>query len=215
MRALLLLITSFLLSNAAMAENISSIYTKLDFKKTCVWEKAASEEEAQMGGSATCQGLIVGGVEYPIYFAEGDLRQFVGFGHVSDPNKVNGGFAQWNSINTTIEWRLENGKPFATILRWFIDNIDPDTSSADPKRRGNVLIVSTVAKSSAEGGDGVSCPIGYIDARANKNANALAIDIADKHAKSFKCGDDEPRYYGNRESYSGTPNQLAIDQRKN
>jgi hypothetical protein len=36
------------------------------------------------------------------------------------------------------------------------------------------------------------CHIGYIDARANPNANELAREIADMHARSFRCATDKP-----------------------
>ena len=37
---------------------------------------------------------------------------------------------------------------------------------------------------------------GYVDALANANANALAREIADKHARDFICGKDKPVVLG-------------------
>lgn len=197
--------------NYAAAKNIDSAYTKLDFENGCVWKKPASEEEAGMGGSAICNGYIYKGYSWPVYFAEGDIRQFVSFGSVSDLNGLAGGFAEWNAVNTTIEWRLDNRKPFATILRWFIDNVNPDTGNADKKYRGNVLVITTVAQKN----NMQSCVIGYVDARANKNANVIARKIADKYGDNFICGIDDARFFGKRGKYSGSPNELAADQRQN
>lgn len=202
------------LTSLAQAQEVKSLYSKIDFETSCVWEKPLSEEEAQMGGSAICQGLAIGSNHWPIYFAEGDLRQFVGFGHVADLKAFVGGFAQWNSVNTTVEWRVKNGKPYATILRWFLDNIDHDTGSAEKNLRGNVLVISKVAHHAGLGGRGLSCPIGYVDAKANKNANLLAREIADEYGETFKCGINQPQFYGNRGEHSGDPNDLVESQRR-
>lgn len=196
--------------NHANSTNIDSAYTKLNFEGGCVWEKPASEEEAGMGGSAVCAGYNYHGSTWPVYFAESDIRQFVSFGNITDLNSLAGGFSQWNSVNTTIEWRLKNGKPYATILRWFIDNVNSNTGNADKKTQGNVLVISKVAQ--ANNSD--SCVIGYVDTRANKNANVLARQVADKFGESFVCRLDEARFYGKRGKYSGTPNELAEDQRR-
>lgn len=99
------------------AGSIDSAYTKLNFENGCVWEKTNNEEEAAMGGSALCSGYKSNGNSWPVYFAESDIRQFISFGKIADTKSLAGGFSQWNSVNTTIEWRLNNGKPFATILR--------------------------------------------------------------------------------------------------
>jgi hypothetical protein len=169
----------------------------------CVWNVPETEEEEQMGGDAVCSGYRT----WPVYFAEGDLRQFVAFGHVDDPMAYPGGFAQFNLVNTTIEWRLDNGRPFATILRWFIENMDPNTGEVKEALKGQVLVVSTVAD--AAGLQRHSCVIGYVDAKANKNANVLARQVADGVGRTFRCGRDRPIYYGNRGPLSGTPNDLA------
>jgi hypothetical protein len=40
--------------------------------------------------------------------------------------------------------------------------------------------------------------VGYVDARANPDANALARKLADERARSFKCVVDKPDFVGNR-----------------
>lgn len=191
-----------LTASGVTAQTASSVYTRLDFDDGCRWDAPASQEEAAMGGSAVCAGYAT----YPVYFAESDLRQFTAFGDVSDLSAFPGGFAEWNSVNETIEWRVVAGVPKATILRWFIENIDPETAASDPARLGQVLVIATVA-------DGVerhqSCPVGYVDAKANDHANRLARQVADGVAPRFRCGIDRPRYYGMRGPLSGTPNDLA------
>jgi hypothetical protein len=46
-------------------------------------------------------------------------------------------------------------------------------------------------------GPGGVCHVGYVDGRANPNANELAQQIADTHARNFKCGTDERIVLGN------------------
>jgi hypothetical protein len=36
------------------------------------------------------------------------------------------------------------------------------------------------------------CHVGYVDARANPDANALAAQLADDKARAFQCGKDKP-----------------------
>jgi hypothetical protein len=188
--------------SAAIAGKITSEYTKLDLDAGCKWSTPQSEEEAQMGGDAVCAGYKT----WPVYFAEGDLRQFVAFGPVDDPMEFPGGFGQFNSVNTTIEWRLDSGRPFATILRWFIENMDPNTGETKDSLKGQVLVISTVADPRAA--HRVSCVVGYVDAKANGNANVLARQVSDGPARNFRCGRDKPQFYGNRGPLSGSPNEI-------
>jgi len=187
---------------SANAGQITSEYTKLDLDNGCVWSIPESEEEAQMGGDAVCTGFG----SYPVYFAEGDLRQFVAFGHVADPMAYPGGFAQFNRVNTTVEWRLEDGRPFATILRWFIENMDQNTGATSEALTGQVLVISTVAEAGTRRQN--SCVVGYVDAKANANANVLARQVADGPGKNFRCGRDLPGFYGIRGPLAGAPNDL-------
>jgi len=47
-------------------------------------------------------------------------------------------------------------------------------------------------------GSGGVCHVGYVDARANPDANALAQKIADDNARKFKCDADKPIVLGNK-----------------
>ncbi|MEM9280104.1 MAG: hypothetical protein AAGA76_16180, partial [Pseudomonadota bacterium] len=109
-------------------------------------------------------------------------------------------FGQFNRVNTTIEWRLDNGKPYATILRWFIENSNSN-GEFDRNLEGQVLVISRVADHEKP----QSCVVGYVDARANSNANELARKIADTTASSFKCFKEKPVYHGNRGKLAGDP----------
>lgn len=78
-------------------------------------------------------------------------------------------------------------KPYATIMRWSTTV----SGDADEPVRGQVLVVTRL-------GSGGVCHVGYVDARANPDANALAQKIADETARAFKCGADKPVVLGNK-----------------
>ena len=107
----------------------------------------------------------------------------------------------FNQTNDTVEWRLSGGRPFATILRWFIENSNPDTGAPDEAHRGQVLVVSRVAQP----GEGGACVVGYVDALANPNANEMARNVADTLAADFTCMSDTPVYHGQRGPLAGDP----------
>lgn len=196
MRTLLLTACTLVaLAAPVHAGQMTSAYTKLDFRKTC-----KILEEIEEGGSVSmlCQGYQ----GYPVHFAEGDLRHSVQFGHLEPgENRIWQSFTQWNRVSDTIEWRLRDGMPVAAILRWFIENTD-DAGSADPNRVGQVLVVSKVAQPPASN---QACVIGYVDALANSDANQLARDLADSVAADFTCGTDKAEYHGTRGRLSGDP----------
>lgn len=191
---ILALSTLVVFSIFANAADITSTYTKIDFQKTCTVLK-----EIEEGGSITmlCAGLD----EYDVHFAEGDLRHSVQFGHIDKNTRtIWQSFGQWNRIGDTVEWRIKQGKPIATVLRWFIENTD-DQGSADPARVGQVLVISRVGQAN----DRQACVAGYVDALANSGANELARHVADTIAPNFTCGTDKPEYHGKRGALSGNP----------
>lgn len=160
---------------AASAGPIESAYTKIKI------DACQEISEHELGATWKCPGFQ----NIPVIVAESDLRFFVSYGDNGDNEKA---FrftpVYFNHINETLEWRYETrgGKrvPFATILRFFLDR--------EGKKPGQVLIITTL------GPNGV-CHIAYVDARARKNANRLAREIADTSAKSFDCAQD-PDLYG-------------------
>ncbi|WP_349436200.1 hypothetical protein [Pararhizobium sp. A13] len=166
-----------------------STYTDLDTDHC----KTLSPEDAEGGGiSLQCKGLK----DYAVYFKEGDLRQSILYGPAGEAY-IDGVFESFEPFNHTarkIEWRLgPDGKPTATIIRWFVENIDPATGEPSPKVEGQVLVVSKVA-----GEDGMGCVVGYVDALANPEPNVLARQIADTKADGFLCGTDKADFTGVR-----------------
>ena len=136
------------LASPALAQNIDSAYTKIDYDD-CVLIEAD-----ELGASFACPGYK----GYPLYIAEGDLRMFVSFGFGAPQEMAaHQTVPDFNYIGDTLEWRLvetETGwRPFAAILRYFtlsVDDTEPD---------GQVLVVTRIAP-------GETCQIARIDALA-------------------------------------------------
>lgn len=153
----------------ANAGEITSVYTDLDLKRC----KTISQNEEE-GGSY--EGICPGYAGIPVYFAEGDLRQFVAFG--GNARKTCASVQTFGRFNYAaggkIEWRLDGGKPYATILRW--------TESADDVKR-TWLVVTRLGEGETQ------CHTAYVEG-AYPNANQAARDIADRAARDFDCKTD-------------------------
>jgi hypothetical protein len=186
--ALTHLTVTVLLSVPALAQSntaIQSAYTKFDSDKC----RHTPGRDVEDYGSWICPGY--GGI--PVWLGAGDQRMFVSFGRNAAKEPAAGetisGFN--DAYKGTIEWRLERKpdgtlRPFATILRWnFMQSPD------DRKASGRKLVVTRL-------GPGGVCHVGYVDARANADANELARKLADEKARTFKCGIDKPESVGNR-----------------
>ncbi|MEL6436470.1 MAG: hypothetical protein AAFP99_06715 [Pseudomonadota bacterium] len=192
---LFLLLCGFLLAIAQVqAVEITSTYSKLE-----VGEKCVQFEADEIGGSFACPGH--GG--YGVLFSEYDLRTSIFYGFVGDwyADGAWESFQTFNSVNDTIEWRLHDGVPRASILRWFIEFADPATGSPTPETRGEILVVSKVAQPGASD----ACVMAYVDARANADANMLARKAADDLVATFRCRIDEPKYVGEEGLKTGFP----------
>jgi hypothetical protein len=165
---------------------VESAYTTFDIDK-CRHTRGQAPED---NGSWLCSGYS--GV--PVWLAEGDERMYVSFGRKApDEPAARETFPGFNDVTKgTIEWRVArspNGttQPFATILRWSV-RLTPADDSA---QNSPVLVVTRL-------GPGGVCQVGYVDARANPDANELARRLADERARNFRCGVDKPDFVGNR-----------------
>ncbi len=163
----------------AQAAGLDSAYTKLDLDACDVLK----EYEEGGGVDLKCSGYK--GIPVPE-----ELRTVVAFGR---DNQNGGTFGPFNSPGETVEWRLSGGEPFAAILRF---HLDPGDGSG---RTVSVLGIYTIGGKGRE-----SCPVGYVDASVNANANVLARKVADEEARSFACGTDRPRYHGKVSELGGT-----------
>ena len=169
----------------ASAQSVASAYTTLDLKKC----RHTPGKDVEDYGAWSCAGYRGVGV----YVAAGDQRSYVSYGpNASKQAAAKQTLASFNGEGKTIEWRGERGadgvlKLYATIMRWSTTV----SGNADEPVRGQVLVVTRL-------GPGGVCHVGYVDARANPDANALGQKIADETARKFRCGADKPIALGNK-----------------
>ena len=165
------------ISSSACAADIVSVYTRLDLDK-CRHKAGTMEEDY---GAWNCRGL--NGI--PVRVIAGDQRSYVSYGrNAGNELAAKQTLASFNGEGKAIEWRAVRAsdgklKPFATIMRW-----STTVSDEDKTVRGQVLVVTRLGPP--------ACHVGYVDGRANSDANTLAQNIADRYARDFKCGVDKP-----------------------
>jgi hypothetical protein len=163
------LLTLLVIPSAAFAAN-TSVYTKYNLDK-CPKLDVGNTEEGD-SGSWLCKGY--GNLK--IYFAEGDLRDMVAFGKSpKDHCAAHQTFSGFNSVKSTIEWRLNKGKPIAAIQRWTV-SFDLEDSA----KTKTWLVVTRIES-------GNSCHMAVVEG-ALTNANIKAREIADSLAEKFECG---------------------------
>jgi hypothetical protein len=97
------------------------------------------------------------------------------------------------SAGKNVEWRgLKTNKgfqPYATIVRLLMK----DPESEKPDADGQVLAVIRFDPRESE-----ACAMAFIDARANKDPNALARATADRLGPEFDCRSDKPAVVGEK-----------------
>ncbi len=180
-------------SSIAFAGQITSVYSDFDLKKCKALELYTGDGEGE-GGVWQCMGIK----GFDVLYLEGDLRGFVAFGPEARSQCTSAQtFGAFNSPGPKIEWRMENGKPIATIFRWFIDN-----GSGEEGAKQNWLVVTKLNGKDA-------CRTALIDTKY-PNANAVARETADENSRSFNCEKDVPEVVSQRglkadEIMSGAP----------
>ena len=161
--------------------DFTSAYTDLNLDECLVLDSD------DFGTSWSCPGYK----GYPLKVMEGDLRFILEYGFGVNDNSGTQTLPPFNHLGPKLEWRLSNelGRwmPIATIVRYFT----ADNETGEDK--GQVLVVTQIV-------DGNSCHIAYVDALANKDANALARAAADT-AGDFDCATDEVEVIGKFEAY--------------
>jgi hypothetical protein len=179
-------------SSIAFAGQITSIYSDFDLKK-CKALQLYTGDEGE-GGEWQCKGIK----GYDVMFWEGDLRGNIAFGPNARSQCASAqSFGAFNSPGPRIEWRMENGKPIATILRWLTDN-----GSDEENSKHNWLVVTNLNGKDA-------CRTALIDTKY-PNANIVARRKADKNSRNFNCEKDVPEVVSQRaikadEIMSGAP----------
>ena len=161
---------------AATAQENTSIYSDLKIKDC---QQLALFEDEGEGGEFLCKGIK----DYDVRIWEGDLRSFVGFGNMAPAQCASmQTFGAFNSLGPRVEWRMRDGKPFATILRWLTE---ANTDGKSVKQ--NWLVVTKL-------GDKDACHIAYIDTKY-ADANEVARQRADERAAAFNCAKDMPEIF--------------------
>jgi hypothetical protein len=118
LKARLVLATFILSAQVAQAEAIKSTYSDFDLTKC----KTVSVSQEDGGGTWKCEGIS----GYDVTYSEGDLRGTMAFSPSVDIQCAAAqSFGHFNSPGAKIEWRIKNGKPIATILRWYADGGEP------------------------------------------------------------------------------------------
>jgi hypothetical protein len=187
------LIVLSLSATAAAADEITSVYSDLDLK-TCKALELYNGQDDGEGGVWECKGIE----GFDVLYLEGDLRGYVAFGPEARSQCISAQtFGAFNSPGPKIEWRIENGKPIATILRWFTDN-----GSGETNAKQNWLVVSKLNGKDA-------CRMALVDTKY-PDANTLARAKADGKAHTFNCEKDVPDVISQRailasEIMSGAP----------
>jgi hypothetical protein len=156
-------------------------YTKIELNKC----------KRTPGGLPDSVLLCPGYAGIAVRISGGEQRTYVSFGDNAKGELANREtLISPNGEGNAIEWRIETSggskRPFAAIMRWF-------TNVAGEKEgeihRGQVLVVTRL-------NPGGVCHVGYVDGRANPDANELARKLADERARQFRCGKDQPGTVG-------------------
>jgi len=164
------------LINVCAAEPFSSAYTSL----------APKDCHPPIKGPESSSYICEGRDGIPVFVGEVDLRYSVSYGKAAERQPAaHETFAPPQGISETLEWRYDEAprvrRPVATILRWHL-------ASQEEIPRREVLVVTRLPP-------GPVCWVALVDGRANKNANELARQAAER-ARSFRCGIDKPAFLG-------------------
>ncbi len=191
LRVLAAILALGVVSTSALAQTAASVVTPLDLKKC----RHTPGKDVEDYGEWSCAGY--GGIA--VHVSAGDQRTYMSYGpNAKKQAAAKQTLASFNGEGKNIEWRGERGadgtlKPYATIVRW-----STTVATDDKPVRGQVLVVTRL-------GPGGVCHVGYVDGRANTDANVLAQKLADDRARTFKCGTDKPVVLGNKGSgFSGS-----------
>ncbi|GAA6211210.1 hypothetical protein NBRC116602_09500 [Hyphomicrobiales bacterium 4NK60-0047b] len=168
----------FIFTSMAFADG-NSVYTDTDLKK-CTLHSQAEEGEGEWA-TFICRGFA----GQKVFVSEADLRFSLGYGHNGlNQKSFSQRLSPFNTVGKKMEWRLRHGRPIATILRYY-------TETGSGGRKGQILVVTKLEGSEA-------CHMAYVDALANKGANEMAQNAADRLVDGFSCETDSPVHVGER-----------------
>ncbi len=169
-----------LMANTPFAAESASVYTPLKIE-ACQELEAANPGE-DYSGSVLCEGHA--GLQ--VYWSGSDSRDMVAYGKLPQTHcAAKQSFSQFNTAGKKLEWRLHNGIPVATILRWTVTR----------DLNGTIEKKDWLAVARLEPQD--SCVLALVDA-AWPNANDKARKVADEIAgEGFGCIGSTLRTFAN------------------
>jgi hypothetical protein len=154
---------------------ITRVYSNIDDVRTnkvglCRTKSIAGDKEDPV----ISQRCPSGPDGWPVTMDYADARVYVTFGHQAKGgttviDALDGAFADPHSV---IEWRMVDGRPFATIHRYFLEG-------------RQVLTIHRLQS------DKTSCVAAVVTPQEGKDANTEATEIADRIGPTFKCGRDD------------------------
>ena len=152
-------------------DGFASAYTPLDLDDCDVLDRSIDEGNWVELRCAGYRGI-------PLFVSEGDLRFDVDAGVANENFQT---VMAFNTLGDSVEWRLREGEPFATIIRY--------RDVGTPGSTRTILAVDRIGRPGAPG-----CRVAQI-AGDTPGANRRARQIADAEAAAFDCA-QEPRYIG-------------------
>jgi hypothetical protein len=174
-------VLALLLMTTAACAGTDSAYSDFDLKRCKEVEPAPKPGDGEGSAVYECKGYK----GQPVTFVEGDLRSFVAFGKDGRNHcAFRQTFSGFNSVGNNVEWRLKDGAPIATILRWSV-SYDPEDST----KQKSWLVVTKL-----EGRN--SCHMAYVEGGFPK-ANDKARAIADTAAADYSCAKSTPEFFAN------------------
>jgi len=179
----------------ANAETIDSVYTSTAPKDCKV-------KSAENGVDRSTIRICPGKAGFIVLVREDDLREAVSVGRnrkaAEEEPAAKTWFGPFSWTAETVEWRMADGKPFAIIQRWHIDDNDDEDKNGRPKAKPMLAVTRLLP--------GAVCHAAYVDVVANPNANELARKAADEFVRGFDCSRDMAKVLGK----SGRAVELAV-----
>lgn len=101
-----------------------------------------------------------------------------------------------------VEWRLSEGRPFATIVGWRgvtpVYDEEAGDFTGETRINEHFLVVSAL-RPDGQNGMG-ACQVAYVDVKTTWRFNEVARRIAERDAPGFICGEDVPAYVSPEDS---------------
>ncbi|WP_291688071.1 hypothetical protein [Bradyrhizobium sp.] len=186
---------SFCPISKGSAQTIGSFYTSTA-PKDCRVKSAGN------GVDDSTIRICPGKAGFVVVVSEDDLRETVSIGSsraaADKEPAAAASFGPFNSTTPTVEWRAQDGEPFAIIQRWHIADTADENQNGRPTAKPTLVVTRLPP--------GAVCHVAYVDVKANPTANELARKAADELARGFRCGKDEVQVIGD----SGRAVELAV-----